>query len=208
MLDMITIIDYGAGNLASIRNMLRSLSVESEITSDPNRIEQATKLILPGVGAFDHGMENLHNRRLIDVLNRKVLTEKTPILGICLGVQLFTKRSEEGTASGLGWLDAETIRFDPSLLDTNDRVPHMGWRDVEISRSSKLTKDLPTDSRFYFVHSYHLRCNSPADILLSARYGYSFASGVERENIFGVQFHPEKSHRFGKKLLANYATLN
>ena len=205
---MITIIDYGAGNLASIRNMLRSLSVESEITSDPSRIAQATKLILPGVGAFDHGMGSLHNRRLIDVLNRKVLTEKTPILGICLGVQLFTKRSDEGTAPGLGWLDAETIRFDPSLLSTNDRIPHMGWRDVEISRSSELTRDLLTDSRFYFVHSFHLRCNSPEDILLSARYGYSFASGVERENIFGVQFHPEKSHRFGKKLLANYAALN
>ncbi len=208
MLDMITIIDYGAGNLASIRNMLRSLSVESEITRDPNRIAQATKLILPGVGAFDHGMGSLHNRHLIDVLNRKVLTEKTPILGICLGVQLFTKRSDEGTVPGLGWLDAETIRFDSSLLDINDRIPHMGWRDVEISRSSKLTKDLPADSRFYFVHSFHLRCNSPEDILLNARYGYSFASGVERENIFGVQFHPEKSHRFGKKLLANYAALN
>ena len=208
MLDMITIIDYGAGNLASIRNMLGSLGVESEISSDPGKIEQATKLILPGVGAFDHGMQSLHNRHLIEVMNRKVLEEKTPILGICLGVQLFTKRSDEGNASGLGWLDAETIRFDPASLSADDRIPHMGWRDVEISRSSKLTKDLPENSRFYFVHSYHLRCNSPSDILLSASHGYCFTSGVEKENIFGVQFHPEKSHRFGKKLLANYAALN
>ena len=139
---------------------------------------------------------------------KKVLGEKTPILGICLGVQLFTKRSDEGTLPGLGWIDAETVRFNQSSLAENDRVPHMGWRDVEINQASKLATELPTDSRFYFVHSYHLRCNSPEDVLFSARYGYSFPSGVEKENIYGVQFHPEKSHRFGKKLLSNYAALN
>ena len=205
---MITIIDYGAGNLASIRNMLHCLHVESEITSDPDKIGQAQKLILPGVGAFDHGMQNLQKRNLLDVLNQKVLTEKIPILGICLGVQLFTKRSDEGTLPGLGWIDAETVQFDKTALTENERVPHMGWRDVELNQPSCLAKDLPTDSRFYFVHSYHLRCHSPSDVLFSASYGYSFPSGVEKGNIYGVQFHPEKSHRFGKRLLANYAVLN
>ena len=205
---MITIINYGAGNLASIQNMLRVLNVDCEITGDPQTISRAEKLILPGVGAFDHGMQRLHELNLIEVLNQKVLGEKTPILGICLGVQLFTKRSDEGTLPGLGWIDAETVRFNQSSLAENDRVPHMGWRDVEINQASKLAKELPTDSRFYFVHSYHLRCNSPEDVLFSARYGYSFPSGVEKENIYGVQFHPEKSHRFGKKLLSNYAALN
>ena len=205
---MITIINYGAGNLASIQNMLRFLNVDCEITGDPQTISRAKKLILPGVGAFDHGMQRLHELNLIEVLNQKVLGEKIPILGICLGVQLFTKRSDEGTLPGLGWIDAETVHFNQSSLAENDRVPHMGWRDVEINHASKLAKELPTNSRFYFVHSYHLRCNSPKDVLFSARYGYSFPSGVEKENIYGVQFHPEKSHRFGKKLLANYAALN
>ena len=205
---MITIIDYGAGNLASIRNMLRSLNAECEISSDPKKISRAQKLILPGVGAFDHGMHSLRELGLIDILSQKVLVEKTPILGICLGVQLFTKRSDEGTLTGLGWIDAETVQFDKAALTVNERVPHMGWRDVELNQPSRLAEDLPTDSRFYFVHSYHLRCHSPSDVLFSASYGYSFPSGIEKENIYGVQFHPEKSHRFGKKLLANYAALN
>ena len=136
---------------------------------------------------------------LIEVLNQKVLGEKIPILGICLGVQLFTKRSDEGTLPGLGWIDAETVHFNQSSLTENDRVPHMGWRDVEINQASRLAKELPADSRFYFVHSYHLRCNAPEDVLFSARHGYSFPSGVEKENIYGVQFHPEKKPSIRQK---------
>ena len=205
---MIGIIDYGLGNILSFKNVYERLNIKTKIIKKKEDFYGVTKIILPGVGAFDHGMHSLRALNLIDVLNQKVLVEKTPILGICLGVQLFTKRSDEGTLTGLGWIDAETVQFDKAALTVNERVPHMGWRDVELNQPSRLAEDLPTDSRFYFVHSYHLRCHSPSDVLFSASYGYSFPSGIEKENIYGVQFHPEKSHRFGKKLLANYAALN
>jgi glutamine amidotransferase len=205
---MITIIDYGAGNLASIRNMLRTLDVDSQVTGDPEEIRKAEKLILPGVGAFDHGMSNLNRLGLVDVLHEKVLTERTPILGICLGVQLFTKRSDEGELAGLGWVDAETVRFEKTALSAHERIPHMGWCEVEENIPCKLFQNMPAEPRFYFVHSYHLKCNHVDDAKLAASYGYSFTSGIEKDNIFGVQFHPEKSHRFGKQLLANYAAVN
>lgn len=200
---MITIIDYGAGNLGSIQNMLKKIGVESKITSDKIDIERATKLILPGVGSFDYGMQQLHQNELVDILNDKVLGQQTPILGICLGVQLFTKKSEEGELKGLGWFDAETIKF--KFDDTKLKIPNMGWQDVEIKKESPLTKNLPSDARFYFVHSYHLKANNPTDIMLNANYGYEYVCGLEKDNIVGVQFHPEKSHKFGMTLLKNFA---
>lgn len=203
---MITIVDYGLGNLASIKNMLKKIHISSVITSDPNLIANSTKLILPGVGSFDFGMEQLKQLNLISILNQKVLIEKTPILGICLGMQLLTKRSEEGVLSGLGWIDAETIKFDfPSHL--NLKVPNMGWNEVSIQKKSRLTQNLENNSRFYFVHSYYVKCNIEEDALLKTNYGIEYTCAIEKENIFGVQFHPEKSHKFGMHILNNFSKI-
>jgi glutamine amidotransferase len=200
---MITIIDYKTGNLGSIQNILKRIGEDSVITSDRNEIERATKLILPGVGAFDTGMRNLLELDLIDILNKKVKVEKIPVLGICLGMQLLSNGSEEGSLPGLGWIDAETIRF--RFEDTVDyKIPHMGWNFIRQHKDSKLFTDMYSDARFYFVHSYFFRANIEKDILLSTTYEIEFTSGVEKGNILGVQFHPEKSHKFGMKLLKNF----
>ncbi len=202
---MITIIDYGVGNLSSIKNMLKRIGVAAEITNNVGAIEKAEKLILPGVGHFNYGMEQLHKSGLVGILNEKVLEKKVPILGICLGVQLLTQSSEEGTASGLGWIAGKTIAFDKTKLQANQKIPHMGWSEVDNYQQSKLFTNMPNEPRFYFVHSYHLALENSADVLVTANYGYPFAAGIEHENILGVQFHPEKSHKFGMKLLENFA---
>lgn len=202
---MITIIDYGVGNLSSIKNMLKRIGVAAEITNDVAAIEKAEKLILPGVGHFNYGMEQLHKSGLVPVLNESVLQKKVPILGICLGVQLLTQSSEEGTAPGLGWIAGKTIAFDKTKLQANQKIPHMGWSDVSNYQQSKLFTNMPNEPRFYFVHSYHLALKNSADVLVTANYGYPFAAGIEHDNILGVQFHPEKSHKFGMKLLENFA---
>ena len=203
---MVVIIDYHTGNLNSIKNILKKIGVDSIISNDPAKIALATKLILPGVGHFDYGMRNLQSFDLIDVLNEKVLVEKVPILGICLGVQLFTKGSDEGNEPGLGWIEGYTRTFDKSKLNSRLKVPHMGWADVQFKSSSKLFIGFNEMPRFYFVHSYHLACNNPADELVHSTHGYEFVAGVEHENIVGVQFHPEKSHRFGMKVMENFVT--
>jgi glutamine amidotransferase len=200
---MITIVDYGAGNLGSIQNMLRKIGYQSIISSNEQDILNSTKLILPGVGSFDYGMKQLYNSGLIDSLNRKVLIEKTPILGICLGVQLFTNYSEEGEMNGLSWFNAQTIKFKFSNF-INLKTPHMGWNSITQKKNSKLFDDISLDSRFYFVHSYHLTCNEELDSLAETNYGYNFVSAIEKNNIAGVQFHPEKSHKFGMKILNNF----
>jgi imidazole glycerol-phosphate synthase subunit HisH len=184
--------------------MLKRLGIASEITNDVTKIEQAEKLILPGVGHFDYGMNNLHNSGLVPVLNQKVLENKTPILGICLGVQLFTNGSQEGGAKGLGWINANTIAFDKTKLTANQKIPNMGWADVYNYTQSKLFENMYDEPRFYFVHSYHLSLQNQNDCLVTANYGYEFAAGIEHNNILGVQFHPEKSHKFGMKLLENF----
>jgi glutamine amidotransferase len=201
---MITIIDYGLGNLSSIKNMLKKLQIDSIITSDLEQISNAEKLILPGVGSFDYGMEQLNKFKLIDVLNQKVLKEKTPILGICLGMQLFTKKSEEGKLPGLGWIDAETMKFNFNSL-SEFKIPNMGWNTINIEKESKLIKDITSDSRYYFVHSYYVSCNNKSDILMSSNYGFDYTCAIENNNILGVQFHPEKSHKFGMAILNNFA---
>lgn len=202
---MIAIVDYGMGNLGSIRNMLLYLGVDSEITSDPSRIAAARKLILPGVGAFDRAMTNLRERGLIPVLDGEVLEKGKPVLGICLGMQLLGRRSEEGTLPGLGWIEADTIRFrfDPGLAHL--KIPHMGWNRVTVSRSGSIMDHLPPEPRFYFVHSYHVRCDREENVLATASYGFEFHAAVIRGNILGTQFHPEKSHKFGLALLKNFA---
>jgi len=201
---MITIIDYKTGNLGSIQNMLKKIRVESVITSNPEEIGSASKIILPGVGSFDQGMDNLINMKLMDILNKKVLVDKIPVLGICLGMQLMTLKSEEGRLQGLGWIDADTVRFrfdDAAKF----KSPHMGWNFIRQHKESRLLKDMVTDSRFYFVHSFYVRSNNPSDILTTTEYEKEFTSSFEKENIIGVQFHPEKSHKFGMALLRNFA---
>lgn len=200
---MITIVDYGMGNLGSILNMFRKLGIDAEVTADQQRVARADKLILPGVGAFDAGMESLVRSGLRPVLEERVLRGRVPILGICLGMQLMTHRSAEGVRTGLGWVDAEVLRFQP--LEPTMKVPHMGWNLVRIARVAPLVEDLPRNSRFYFVHSYYVRCNVAEDVLLTTDYAGAFHSGFHRENVWGVQFHPEKSHRFGMQLLRNFA---
>lgn len=202
---MLTIVDYGLGNLGSIKNMLKKIGVESEITSDSEKIRSASKLILPGVGAFDNGMTNLKEAGLIDVLNKKVHDEKTPILGICLGMQLMTNSSEEGSEKGLGWINAETKKFDFSGTEKKYPVPHMGWEYVKAKKASRLLENMYDEPRFYFVHSYFVSVNNPVDALLETNYGFDYVSGFEKGNIVGVQFHPEKSHKFGMVLLKNFA---
>lgn len=204
---MIVIIDYGIGNLGSLLNMLKKLNIKSIISSDANEIGSADKLILPGVGSFDHGIHNLKKYELLHILNKRVIEEKTPILGICLGMQLFTKTSEEGVMQGLGWLDAVTIkfRFDTRL---NIKIPHMGWDSIKISKRNQIFNNLPEESMFYFVHSYHVVCKDPADVLSTTYYGYDFVSSLSRDNIIGVQFHPEKSHKYGMKVLENFSIMS
>lgn len=197
---MVVIVDYGAGNMGSIQNMFKKLGQESVITSDETIILEATKLVLPGVGSFDSAMEKLNALKIVDALNKKVLEEKTPILGICLGMQLLAKKSDEGTLNGLGWIDAEVKKLSPSNL----KVPHMGWNIPRIQKTSNLALDLPHESRFYFVHSYYMDCNNQNDVLMNVSYGDEFCVAIEHENIMGVQFHPEKSHVFGLSLLKNF----
>jgi glutamine amidotransferase len=202
---MILIIDYKAGNVRSIQNMLKKTGVKSVISDNPRDIEQADKLILPGVGSFDHGMKQLRQSKLIDLLNEKVLEKKTPILGICLGVQLMTKHSAEGNLPGLGWFDAETIAFDKNNIPSNYKIPHMGWSEIKYLPECTLFDNMPEKPpRFYFVHSFHLKSNNYDDIIATTKYGYEFPVGLKKDNIVGIQFHPEKSHKFGMQLLRNF----
>jgi imidazole glycerol-phosphate synthase subunit HisH len=200
------IIDYGVGNLGSIRNMLRKVGEEALITSELEAIARADRLVLGGVGAFDAGMANLAARDLVHVLSQRVLERRVPILGICLGMQLFGTGSEEGSRAGLGWVQARSVKF-RGTPDGPHRVPHMGWNTCLPRRSSPLLDGLEADSRFYFVHSYHLECAEGADVAAVTRYGYEFPSVIVHGNIAGTQFHPEKSHRFGARLLENFVRM-
>jgi len=200
----IVIIDYGLGNLGSIRNMLKKIGAEGAISSNVSDIEGAEKLILPGVGNFDQGMRNLEALGLVPVLENKVIQKKTRILGICLGMQLFARKSEEGKSTGLGWIDAEVVRFKFDDKERHLKIPHMGWNLVEIRQKNPLFEEMYPEPRFYFVHSYHVACRNEEEVLTQTFHGYNFVSSVKKENIYGVQFHPEKSHKFGMKLLDNF----
>lgn len=203
---MIVIIDYGMGNLGSIQNMLTKIGAKGIISSDISDIQKADKLILPGVGAFDNGMENLHKLGIIPTLNAKILDKKTPILGICLGMQLLGEKSEEGSLMGIGWIDAEIIKFKFDNQQSNFKIPHMGWNSIQIKKESPIFKDMPKDARFYFVHSYYVECKDKNDILATTNYNYEFTSIIQKENIFGVQFHPEKSLKYGIRLFQNFVS--
>jgi imidazole glycerol-phosphate synthase subunit HisH len=202
---VIVIIDYGMGNLGSIKNMLTRLGFDSIVSADIQVIKTADKLILPGVGSFDNAMVNLERLNFISTLNFMVIEKKVPILGICLGMQLFSKRSEEGTLRGFGWIDAETIRFNFHSGNSYLKTPHMGWNTIAVRRAGSILDDIGDEPRFYFVHSYHVHCKEELNVLATTTYGIEFHSAIIKNNIIGTQFHPEKSHKFGMKVLRNFA---
>lgn len=202
---MIVIVDYGLGNLGSIKNMLKKAGFPSVITDDPAEIEKADKIILPGVGAFDTGMRYLQDKGMLSILNHKAMVEKVPVLGLCLGAQLITNRSEEGVLPGLGWVNGETVRFHFDNGAPQLKVPHMGWNVLQIVNDHPLLNGLPEDQRFYFVHSYHMVCRDEINVIANTTYGYTFSSIIGQGNVVGMQFHPEKSHKFGLQVLGNFA---
>jgi glutamine amidotransferase len=197
----VAVIDYGMGNIGSICKMLRVVGADPIVTSDPAQLATADKLVLPGVGHFDRAMQNLTAAQLVDTLTELVVTRQIPILGVCLGMQLLCGSSEEGSQPGLGYVDARVRRFQPG---DGRKVPHMGWSPLEVARPSPLLEGLDEESRFYFVHSYFVDCANDADVIARSSYGHSFVSAFERGNVKGVQFHPEKSHRFGKQVFRNF----
>jgi len=201
---MIVVVDYNMGNLGSILNMFKKIRVPAIRSSDPSVIAAADKLILPGVGAFDQGMRNLETLNLLAPLHDAVLNRGTPVLGICLGMQLLGRRSEEGQCPGLNWIEADTVRFRFSP-ESRRCIPHMGWNTVKTPRTSDLFCGLESAARFYFVHSYHVVCDREEHTVGLTDYGFPFISAVQKQNIYGTQFHPEKSHRFGLTLLQNFA---
>ncbi len=200
---MIVIVDYGMGNLASIANIIKKVGGSARLSESVDDLLGAEKLILPGVGAFDNGMASLRDRGYVEPLTEMVVARRTPILGICLGMQLFTRRSEEGAEPGLGWIDAETVQFQPDPAGKL-KIPHMGWSTVRVVGEHACFADPEKPRRFYFVHSYHVRCRDEANVLARTAYGIEFTSAVVKDNIVGVQFHPEKSHRFGMELMDNF----
>ncbi len=204
---MITIVDYRMGNLGSIVNMLKRSGFAATVSSDVAEIESAEKLILPGVGAYDTGMNNLAELGLIEPLRRRVLDDRKPLLGICLGMELLFERSEEGQRPGLGWIRGACVRFRFDEREAKLKVPHMGWNVAKPTRIDTLFADMADDAGFYFVHSYHVVCDDPADVLARTHHGVEFVSAVQRDHVFGTQFHPEKSQKNGFALLRNFLAL-
>lgn len=202
----ILIPNYGCGNLASISRMIERCGGTADISTEPRALRSASKVILAGVGAFDHGMHSLQIGGWIDELNDAVLQRRLPVLGICLGMQLMSRSSAEGDLPGLGWIDAAVHRFRFSSA-SGVKVPHMGWNTVEVVKETDLVLRQSDEQRFYFVHSYYVQCGDATDISLTARYGHDFTAGLQRDNIHGVQFHPEKSHRFGMALMKRFVDL-
>lgn len=205
---MLTIINYGSGNVRAIGNIYDSLNIKYKIIDTVVDFPvETTKIILPGVGAFDETMKHLNNSGFRDLLDKKVLIEKIPVLGICVGMQILSDGSEEGVLEGLGWVKGYVKKFDESKLNFLPKLPHLGWNSVSLIRSSKLFDDIDFATGFYFIHSYYFECHDSSDILSTTDYGSTFASSVNNCNIYGTQFHPEKSHRNGVQLLKNFNSL-
>lgn len=202
---MITIVDYGMGNLGSIQNMFKKVGAQAIISRDISEISNASKIVLPGVGSFDTAMSRINQEGLREVLDRLALVDKIPILGICLGMQIMTRGSEEGKSDGLNWIPADTRRIS---AEGTLKVPHMGWNIVRPATPSKLTEGLGVDdARFYFVHSYSVCVDNESNSILKTLYGNEFDSAIQKDNIYGVQFHPEKSHKFGMQIFKNFLNL-
>lgn len=204
---MVSIINYGLGNVKAFANILKNLNVEFSIASTPEELAKSTKIILPGVGAFDHAMAKLNESGLRETLDDMVLNKKVPVVGICVGMQMMAKRSDEGTSEGLGWIDAEVKKFDVSKIQFKTHLPHMGWNDIVATKELPILKGLEENAKFYFLHSYYFQCNDDSNIIATAEYGVDFTCAANKDNIFGVQFHPEKSHQWGIQLLKNFSEL-
>jgi glutamine amidotransferase len=204
---MIAIVDYGLGNIGAFVNVYNRANIKAIVAKSANELKSASKLILPGVGHFDHAMELLQRSGMRDTLDRLVLGDKVPVIGICVGMQILARKSEEGNLPGLGWIDADVKAFKSWEAAKDKVLPHMGWNDVRTRVSSPLFEGLEDDARFYFLHSYYVSCDRQDDVLAACHYGAEFSCAVRHANVYGVQFHPEKSHSFGNRLLKNFAGL-
>lgn len=204
---MITIVNYGLGNIGAFANMYKRMNIPTKIATKAADIENATHVILPGVGAFDHAMDLLNASGMREPLDQLVQAGKVPVLGICVGMQILANSSEEGTASGLGWVDGYVRSFASNPASANLPMPHMGWNDVQTKAEDPLLKGLEVDARFYFLHSFYFECIDDHEVISQANYGFDFACVVRRGNVYGVQFHPEKSHHWGAALLKNFAEI-
>ncbi len=204
---MIGIIDYGLGNVKAFANIYKKLNLDYKRISSVDDFKDITKIILPGVGAFDYAMQCLNKSGMRDILNKKVLNENIPVIGVCVGMQMLAKSSEEGKVDGLGWIDGVVKKFDLSKLNEQNPLPHMGWNTISIIKQSSLVANLERSASFYFLHSYYFECENNDDIIAPADYGDDFACIVNKNNIFGIQCHPEKSHHNGVALLKNFGEL-
>ena len=204
---MITILDYGSGNINAIKNIYERLNISYEFATTKEEIINADHIILPGVGAFDETISALQEKGFTEVLNKKVLEDKVPILGICVGMQMLADTSDEGALNGLRWIHGKVKKFNKNFIPDKPKIPHLGWNSIELSRNCPLFKNVDPEVGFYFVHSYYFECANEADVICKTVYGKIFHSAVNYENIYGVQFHPEKSHDNGIQLLRNFANL-
>ena len=203
---MIGIIDYGVGNIKAFANIYKNLNIPFKIVKDISGFENITKLILPGVGSFDHAMTSLQNSGMKEKLDELVLEKKIPVIGICVGMQMLAKSSEEGTLNGLGWIDGIVKKFDKSKIK-NAPLPHMGWNNLKIEKKNKIFDNLEENPRYYFLHSYYFECENKEDVIATATYGEKFDCMINHKNIYGIQCHPEKSHHNGMQLLKNFGEL-
>lgn len=203
---MIGIIDYGLGNVKAFANVYKMLNIPAIIVTKPHELIKVSRVIMPGVGAFDHAMKCLQDSGMREMLDEIVLHQQVPVLGICVGMQMLTNSSEEGVSPGLKWIKGDVKKIDSSF-NKSIYVPHMGWNDVKPLNNNDLFRGLSDDARFYFLHSYYVHCQRNEDVIAVTNYGVEFACAVNHENVFGVQFHPEKSHQYGIKLLKNFSEL-
>lgn len=204
---MIGIIDYGLGNIKAFENIYKRLHIPVKRLYNAEDFDGITHLILPGVGAFDHAMQTFNHSGMREISEKLVLENKTPVLGICVGMQMLAKSSDEGTLPGLGWVEGKVKKFDETKISFDTHLPHMGWNDVEVNSDNTLFKDFPVGPKFYFLHSYYFECHHSKDSIAMSDYGVTFTCAVNYANIFGVQFHPEKSHEYGIRLLDNFSKL-
>lgn len=204
---MIGIIHYGSGNFYAISNIYKNLEIDHTIIHKPEELDSCAKLILPGVGSFDHNMNQLKNSGLRDALDELVLIKKTPIFGICLGMQIMLERSDEGQEKGLGWIKGSVKKFDPASIETKPKLPHMGWNSVSVKKSHNLFEGVNEEMGYYFIHSYYVDTDRDEDVMSTSHYGNDFVSAINKDNIYATQFHPEKSHSNGILLLKNFAQL-